>query len=125
MRMTRDIIISLFFGLIIALLTSCGSDDKSAEELKNAYLKKEAEETAARKKQERVRRGQLTFAEAISAMYERNELKTNFNDIIRFYDQGHYYKGFYTVYRQGTRRQTSTAGIVHDPNCPCSKNKLR
>lgn len=54
MRMTRDIIISLFFGLIIALLTSCGSDDKSAEELKNAYLKKEAEETAARKKQERV-----------------------------------------------------------------------
>ena len=40
MRMTRDIIISLFFGLIIALLTSCGSDDKSAEELKMHILKK-------------------------------------------------------------------------------------
>lgn len=125
MRITRDIIISLFFGLIIALLTSCGGDNKSAEELKNEYLKKEAEETAERTKQERVRRGQLTFAEAISAMYERNKLKTNFNDIIRFYDQGHYYKGFYTVYCQGTRRQTFTAGIVHDFNCPCSKNKLR
>lgn len=113
----RDVIIGIIAGTIIALLTCCADKPvKSAEELKAEYLKKEQEE-------ERIRRGELTYKEAIERMYEKHCYDHYFSDVFRFYDEGHYYKCFLTVLDQNTQYPRSSSGIVHDPNCPCKQNK--
>ena len=62
----RDVINGIIAGTIIALLTCCVDKPvKSAEELKAEYLKKEQEEKAIRQEKERMRRGELTYKEAI------------------------------------------------------------
>lgn len=120
----RDVIIGIVAGTIIALLTCCiDKPVKSAEELKTEYLKKEQEEKAIRQEKERIRRGELTYKEASERMYEKHEYEKDFSDVFRFYDEGHYYKCFLTVFERGTRYVHSSSGIVHDPNCPCKQNK--
>ena len=120
----RDAIISIIVGTIIALLTCCADKPvKSAEELKAEYLKKEQEEKAIRQEKERIRRGELTYKEAIERMYEKHRYDHYFSDVFRFYDEGHYYKCFLTTVDQNTRYAHSSSGIVHDPNCPCKQNK--
>lgn len=120
----RDVIISIIVGTIIALLTCCADKPvKSAEELKAEYLKKEQEEKAIRQEKERIRRGELTYKEAIERMYEKHSYDHYFSDVFRFYDEGHYYKCFLTAFDQNTRYTHSSSGIVHDPNCPCKQNK--
>ena len=120
----RDVIISIIVGTIIALLTCCADKPvKSAEELKAEYLKKEQEEKAIRQEKERIRRGELTYKEAIKHVYEKYPYDNNFSDVFRFYNEGHYYKCFLTVSGQNTRYPHSSSGIVHDPNCPCKQNK--
>lgn len=120
----RDVIISIIVGTIIALLTCCADKPvKSAEELKAEYLKKEQEEKAIRQEEERIRRGELTYKEAIERMYEKHRYDHYFSDVFRFYDEGHYYKCFLTAFDQNTRYTHSSSGIVHDPNCPCKQNK--
>ena len=120
----RDAIISIIAGTIIALLTCCADKPvKSAEELKAEYLKKEQEEKAIRQENERIRRGELTYKEAIERMYEKHRYDHYFSDVFRFYDEGHYYKCFLTAFDQNTRYTHSSSGIVHDPNCPCKQNK--
>ena len=120
----RDVIISIIVGTIIALLTCCADKPvKSAEELKAEYLKKEQEEKAIRQEKERIRRGELTYKEAIKRMYEKYPYYNDFSDVFRFYNEGHYYKCFLTVSGQNTRCPHSSSGIVHDPNCPCKQNK--
>lgn len=120
----RDVIIGIIAGTIIALLTCCADKPvKSAEELKAEYLKKEQEEKAIRQEKERIRRGELTYKEAIERMYEKHCYDNHFSDVFRFYDEGHYYKCFLTVFGQNTRYAYSSSGIVHDPNCPCKQNK--
>lgn len=120
----RDVIISIIVGTIIALLTCCADKPvKSAEELKAEYLKKEQEEKAIRQEKERIRRGELTYKEAIERMYEKHRYDHYFSDVFRFYDEGHYYKCFLTAFDQNTRYTHSSSGIVHDPNCPCKQNK--
>ena len=120
----RDVIISIIAGTIIALLTCCADKPvKSAKELKAEYLKKEQEEKAIRQEKERIRRGELTYKEAIERMYEKHCYDHDFSDVFRFYDEGHYYKCFFTVFVQNTRYLHSSSGIVHDPNCPCKQNK--
>ena len=121
----RDVIIGIIAGTIIALLTCCADKPvKSAEELKAEYLKKEQEEKAIRQEKERIRRGELTYKEAIKHMYEKYPYDNNFSDVFRFYNEGHYYKCFLTtVLGQNTRYPHSSSGIVHDPNCPCKQNK--
>ena len=100
----RDAIISIIVGTIIALLTCCADKPvKSAEELKAEYLKKEQEEKAIRQEKERIRRGELTYKEAIERMYEKHCYDHYFSDVSRFYDEGHYYKCFLTVFGQDTR----------------------
>lgn len=113
----RNLIIGMIIGAIITLLTCCVNRPvKSAEELKTEYLKKAQEE-------ERIRRGKLTYKEAIERMYEKHEYERDFSDVFRFYDEGHYYKCFLTVFDRGTRYPHSSSGIVHDLNCPCRQNK--
>lgn len=120
----RDVIISIIVGTIIALLTCCADKTvKSAEELKAEYLKKEQEEKAIRQEKERIRRGELTYKEAIERMYEKHCYDNYFSDVFRFYDEGHYYKCFLTVFDRNTQHTHSLSGIVHDPNCPCKQNK--
>ena len=120
----RDVIISIIAGTIIALLTCCADKPvKSAEELKAEYLKKEQEEKAIRQEKERIRRGELTYKEAIERMYEKHCYDNYFSDVFRFYDEGHYYKCFLTVFDRNTQHTHSLSGIVHDPNCPCKQNK--
>ena len=120
----RDVIISIIAGTIIALLTCCADKPvKSAEELKAEYLKKEQEEKAIRQEEERIRRGELTYKEAIERIHEKHSYDNYFSDVFRFYDEGHYYKCFLTVLGQNTRYSRSSSGIVHDPNCPCKQNK--
>lgn len=120
----RDVIISIIAGAIIALLTCCADKTvKSAEELKAEYLKKEQEEKAIRQEKERIRRGELTYKEAIERMYEKHRYDNYFSDVFRFYDEGHYYKCFLTVSDKNTRYPHSSSGIVHDINCPCKQNK--
>lgn len=120
----RDVIISIIVGTIIALLTCCADKPvKSAEELKAEYLKKEQEEKAIRQEKERIRRGELTYKEAIKHVYEKYPYDNNFSDEFRFYNEGHYYKCFLTVVDKNTRYPHSSSGIVHDPNCPCKQNK--
>ena len=120
----RDVIIGIIAGTIIALLTCCADKTvKSAEELKAEYLKKEQEEKAIRQEKERIRRGELTYKEAIKHVYEKYPYDNNFSDEFRFYNEGHYYKCFLTVSGQNTRYPHSSSGIVHDPNCPCKQNK--
>ena len=120
----RDAIISIIAGTIIALLTCCADKTvKSVEELKAEYLKKEQEEKAIRQEKERIRRGELTYKEAIERMYEKHRYDHYFSDVFRFYDEGHYYKCFLTAFDQNTRYTHSSSGIVHDPNCPCKQNK--
>ena len=120
----RDVIISIIVGTIIALLTCCADKTvKSAEELKAEYLKKEQEEKAIRQEKERIRRGELTYKEAIKHVYEKYPYDNNFSDEFRFYNEGHYYKCFLTVVGKNTRYPRSSSGIVHDPNCPCKQNK--
>ena len=120
----RDAIISIIVGTIIALLTCCADKTvKSAEELKAEYLKKEQEEKAIRQEKERIRRGELTYKEAIERMYEKHRYDHYFSDVFRFYDEGHYYKCFLTTVGQNTRYPYSSSGIVHDPNYPCKQNK--
>ena len=120
----RDAIIGIIAGTIIALLTCCADKPvKSAEELKAEYLKKEQEEKAIRQEKERIRRGELTYKEAIERMYEKHCYDHYFSDVFRFYDEGHYYKCFLTVSGQNTRYPRRSSGIVHDPNCPCKQNK--
>ena len=120
----RDVIISIIVGTIIALLTCCADKPvKSAEELKAEYLKKEQEEKAIRQEKERIRRGELTYKEAIKHVYEKYPYDNNFSDEFRFYNEGHYYKCFLTVSDQNTQYPHSSSGIVHDPNCPCKQNK--
>ena len=120
----RDVIISIIAGTIIALLTCCADKPvKSAEELKAEYLKKEQEEKAIRQEKERIRRGELTYKEAIKRMYEKHCYDNNFSDVFRFYNEGHYYKCFLTVFDRNTQHTHSLSGIVHDPNCPCKQNK--
>ena len=120
----RDVIIGIIAGTIIALLTCCADKPvKSAEELKAEYLKKEQEEKAIRQEKERIRRGELTYKEAIERMYEKHCYDHYFSDVFRFYDEGHYYKCFLTVSGQNTRYHRRSSGIVHDPNCPCKQNK--
>ena len=120
----RDAIISIIVGTIIALLTCCADKTvKSAEELKAEYLKKEQEEKAIRQEKERIRRGELTYKEAIERMYEKHRYDHYFSDVFRFYDEGHYYKCFLTTVGQNTRYPYSSSGIVHDPNCTCKQNK--
>ena len=83
----RDAIISIIVGTIIALLTCCADKTvKSAEELKAEYLKKEQEEKAIRQEKERIRRGELTYKEAIERMYEKHRYDHYFSDVFRFYD---------------------------------------
>lgn len=125
-RIIRNVTINILFGILIVLLSSCGdigNDNKSAEELKAEYLKKEQKEKAIQQEKDRIRRGELTFAEAIEAMYKRHIDDICYSDVIRFYDQGHYYKGFYSV--RCTKYSRESAGIVHNPNCPCFKDKLK
>ena len=120
----RDVINGIIAGTIIALLTCCiDKSVKSAEELKAEYLKKEQEEKAIRQEKERIRRGELTYKEAIKQVYEKYPYDNNFSDVFRFYDEGHYYKCFLTAFDQNTRYTHSSSGIVHDPNCPCKQNK--
>ena len=120
----RDVIIGIIAGTIIALLTCCADKPvKSAEELKAEYLKKEQEEKAIRQEKERIRRGELTYKEAIKHVYEKYPYDNNFSDVFRFYNEGHYYKCFFTVFDRKTRYCHSLSGIVHDPNCPCKQNK--
>ena len=121
----RDVIISIIVGTIIALLTCCADKPvKSAEELKAEYLKKEQEKKAIRQEKERIRRGELTYKEAIERMYEKHCYDHSFSDVFRFYDEGHYYKCFLTIFGQNPRYpHSSSSGIVHDPNCPCKRNK--
>ena len=120
----RDVIISIIVGTIIALLTCCADKPvKSAEELKAEYLKKEQEEKAIRQEKERIRRGELTYEGAIKRMYEKYPYDNNFSDEFRFYNEGHYYKCFLTVFDRNTQHTHSLSGIVHDPNCPCKQNK--
>jgi hypothetical protein len=120
----RDVIIGIIAGTIIALLTCCADKPvKSAEELKAEYLKKEQEEKAIRQEKERIRRGELTYKEAIERIYEKNRYVHYFSDVFRFYDEGHYYKCFLTVSDQNTQYPHSSSGIVHDLNCPCKQNK--
>ena len=120
----RDVINGIIAGTIIALLTCCiDKPVKSAEELKAEYLKKEQEEKAIRQEKERIRRGELTYKEAIKHVYEKHPCDNNFSDVCRFYNEGHYYKCFYTVFGQNTGYTYSPSGIVHDPNCPCKQNK--
>ena len=120
----RDVIIGIIAGTIIALLTCCADKPvKSAEELKAEYLKKEQEEKAIRQEKERIRRGELTYKEAIERMYEKHCYDHYFSDVSRFYNEGHYYKCFFTVFSRNTKHTYSLSGIVHDPNCPCKQNK--
>ena len=120
----RDVIIGIIAGTIIALLVCCiDKPVKSAEELKAEYLKKEQEEKAIRQEKERIRRGELTYKEAIKHVYEKYPYDNNFSDEFRFYNEGHYYKCFLTVSDQNTQYPHSSSGIVHDPNCPCKQNK--
>ena len=120
----RDVIISIIVGTIIALLTCCADKPvKSAKELKAEYLKKEQEEKAIRQEKERIRRGELTYKEAIKHVYEKHSCDNNFSDVCRFYNEGHYYKCFLTVFDRNTQHTHSLSGIVHDPNCPCKQNK--
>ena len=120
----RDVIIGIIAGTIIALLTCCADKTvKSAEELKAEYLKKEQEEKAIRQEKERIRRGELTYKEAIERIYEKHRYDHYFSDVFRFYDEGHYYKCFFTVFSRNTKHTYSLSGIVHDPNCPCKQNK--
>ena len=120
----RDAIIGIIAGTIIALLTCCADKPvKSAEELKAEYLKKEQEEKAIRQEKERIRRGELTYKEAIKHVYEKYPYDNNFSDEFRFYNEGHYYKCFLTVFDRNTQHTHSLSGIVHDPNCPCKQNK--
>ena len=68
----RDVIIGIIAGTIIALLTCCADKTvKSAEELKAEYLKKEQEEKAIRQEKERIRRGELTYKEAIKHVHTK------------------------------------------------------
>lgn len=116
----RDIIIGIIVGTIIAFLACCTDKHvKSAEELKTEYLKKKQEEKAIRQEKERIRRGELTYQEAIKRMYEKHSDDGDFSDVFRFYDDGHYYKCFYTLRERYHRNSYSSSGIVHDPNCPC------
>ena len=120
----RDVIISIIVGTIIALLTCCADKPvKSAEELKAEYLKKEQEEKDIRKEKERIRRGELTYKEAIKRKKEKYPYDNDFSDVFRFYNEGHYYKCFLTVSDKNTRYPHSSSGIVHDTNCPCKQNK--
>lgn len=120
----RDVIIGIIAGTIIALLTCCADKPvKSAKELKAEYLKKEQEEKAIRQEKERIRRGELTYKEAIKQVYEKYPYDNNFSDVFRFYNEGHYYKCFFTVFGRNTQHTYSLSGIVHDPNCPCKQNK--
>ena len=120
----RDVIIGIIAGTIIALLTCCADKPvKSAKELKAEYLKKEQEEKAIRQEKERIRRGELTYKEAIERMYEKHCYDNYFSDVSRFYDEGHYYKCFFTVFSRNTKHTYSLSGIVHDPNCHCKQNK--
>ena len=120
----RDVIIGIIAGTIIALLVCCGDKTvKSAEELKAEYLKKEQEEKAILQEKERIRRGELTYKEAIKRMYEKYPYDNYFSDVFRFYNEGHYYKCFFTVFARNTQHPHSLSGIVHDPNCPCKQNK--
>ena len=120
----RDVINGIIAGTIIALLVCCiDKPVKSAEELKAEYLKKEQEEKAIRQEKERIRRGELTYKEAIERMYEKHCYDHYFSDVFRFYDEGHYYKCFLTVFDRNTQHTHSLSGIVHDPNCPCKQNK--
>ena len=119
----RDVIIGIIAGTIIALLTCCADKPvKSAEELKAEYLKKEQEEKAIRQEKERIRRGELTYKEAIKHVYEKYPYDNNFSDEFRFYNEGHYYKCFLTVFDRNTQHTHRLSGIVHDPNCPCKQN---
>lgn len=59
-------------------------------------------------------------------MYEKHGYEDHFSDEFRFCNDGHYYKGFYTVEnRNYIKALNSTCGIVHDPNCPCFKDKSK
>ena len=119
-----DVIKGIIAGTIIALLTCCiDKPVKSAEELKAEYLKKEQEKKAIRQEKERIRRGELTYKEAIERMYEKHCYDHSFSDVFRFYNEGHYYKCFFTVFGRNTQHTYSLSGIVHDPNCPCKQNK--
>ena len=120
-----DVINGIIAGTIIALLTCCiDKPVKSAEELKAEYLKKEQEKKAIRQEKERIRRGELTYKEAIKHVYEKYPYDNNFSDEFRFYNEGHYYKCFLTIFGQNPRYpHSSSSGIVHDPNCPCKRNK--
>ena len=120
----RDVIIGIIAGTIIALLVCCiDKPVKSAEELKAEYLKKEQEEKAIRQEKERIRRGELTYKEAIKQVYKKYPSDNKFSDVFRFYNEGHYYKCFFTVFGRNTQHTYSLSGIVHDPNCPCKQNK--
>ena len=115
----RDVIIGIIAGTIIALLICCADKPvKSAEELKAEYLKKEQEEKAIRQEKERIRRGELTYKEAIKQVYKKYPYDNNFSDVFRFYNECHYYKCFFTVFNRNTQHPHSLSGIVHDPNCP-------
>lgn len=72
---------------------------------------------------ERVIRGDVSYKEAIRCLYmKKHRSSYQFDDTFRFYDNGHYYKAFYSVYSHSGQCGHSSCGIVHDPDCPCHKS---
>lgn len=122
MRTTKDILISIFFGLIIALLTSCGND-KSPEELKAEYLEKLAEIKSGEVKRKSLEDGSLNFKAAHMELYEQHDFfrpSSSFIDTFCFTHKGHRYIGFYE-YHHGMYNSSPALAVVHDPDCPCNK----
>ena len=106
--------------VIIPLLTFC-SNNKTADELKAEYIKKEQEEKLVRQQEEKIKSGRLSYEEAMHRLHQKIQIKDEFSDTFRFNDKGHFYKGFYHAEMIYPSKIYRTFCIVHDPDCPCVK----
>lgn len=111
----------IIMALVITPLLVCCSNGKTTDELKAEYIKKEQEEKLVRQQEEKIKSGRWSYEEAMHRLHQKIKIKEDFSDTFRFYDKGHFYKGFYhaeTIYLGKIYR---TFCIVHDPDCPCVK----
>lgn len=109
-------ILTIISVVIMILLSSCGDN------VIRITTDDSEEDKMLRPDDERVIRGDVSYKEAIRCLYMKHRSSYQFDDTFRFYDNGHYYKAFYSVYEHTGRCGHSSCGIVHDPDCPCHKS---
>ena len=116
MRNVKQFILTIISVVIMILLSSCGDN------VIRITTDDSEEDKTLRPDDERVIRGDVSYKEAIQYLYMKHRSSYRFNDTFRFYDNGHYYKAFYSVYSHTGQCGHSSCGIVHDPDCPCHKS---